>query len=138
MSRSEARQIVANGLDRKRTERTQRDAELERQERMLRETINNNHLIKNITEEQQKLQAKEEARQRRADEAKRKADLVAREQAVDEAFRVYVFVFLAIILASALTRLNIAIVLTLILGVTFLFAVYIYRIIVPFEKEVKK
>lgn len=134
MSRSEARQIVADGLDRKRTERTRRDAELERQERMLRETINNNHLVKTITEEQQKRQAKEEARQRRATEAKRKADLVAREQAVDEAFRVYGFVCLAIILASALTRLNIAIVLTLILGVSFLFAVYIYRIVVPFEK----
>lgn len=138
MSRNEARQIVADGLDRKKTERFQRDAELERQERMLRETINNNHVVKNLTAEQRKRQAEADERKRRAAEAKRRADLVARDMAMEEAVRVYGFVVLAILLVASIARMNIGVVLALILGMAAVFGAYIYRICVPFEKEAKQ
>ena len=54
MSNEEARQIVEEGLAQRKIQRQQRAEELEDQARLLRITINDNHLVKTITEEQKK------------------------------------------------------------------------------------
>ena len=137
MSCNEARKIVESGLERKKMERAQRDAELEKQERLLRLTINDNHLVKTITEEQKKLQQKKEAQARREFWAKKQADRVARDIAAEEAVNTYGILCLAIILLASIFRLNFFVSLALVLGMAAVFAAYIYRIYVPF-KEVKK
>ena len=137
MSSNEAKKIVENGLEKRKEARAQRDAELERQERMLRMTINDNHLVKTITEEQKKIQAKEEARKRRESWAKEQAERVARDMAAEEAIRAYGIVVLAIIIISGIWKLNIFVTLAMMLGMAAVFGAYVYRIYVPF-KEVKK
>lgn len=135
MSSNEARQIVADGLERKKMER--RDAELERQERLLRMTINDNHLVKTITEEQKKVQQREAAQKRRETWAKKQAERVARDMAAEEAVNAYGVLCLVIILVASIFRLNFFVSLALVLGMAAVFAAYVYRIYVPF-KEVKK
>ena len=137
MSCNEARKIGESGLERKKMERAQRDAELEKQERLLRLTINDNHLVKTITEEQKKLQQKKAAQARRESWAKKQAELVARDRAAEEAVRTYGILCLVIILVASIFRLNFFVSLALVLGMAAVFAAYIYRIYVPF-KEVKK
>lgn len=137
MSCNEARKIVEDGLERKKMERMQRDAELEKQERLLRLTINDNHLVKTINEEQKKLQQKKEAQARRESWAKKQADRVARDMAAEEAVRVYGIVFLVILLVASVFRINFFVTLALMVGMAAVFAAYIYRIYVPF-KEVTK
>ena len=137
MSCNEARKIVESGLERKKMERMQRDAELEKQERLLRLTINDNHLVKTINEEQKKLQQKKEAQARRESWAKKQADRVARDMAAEEAVHVYGIVFLVILLVASVFRINFFVTLALMVGMAAVFAAYIYRIYVPF-KEVTK
>lgn len=137
MNSNEARQIVEDGLERKKMERMQRDAELEKQERLLRLTINDNHLVKTINEEQKKLQQKKEAQARRESWAKKQADRVARDMAAEEAVHVYGIVFLVILLVASVFRINFFVTLALMVGMAAVFAAYIYRIYVPF-KEVTK
>ena len=137
MSSNEARKIVESGLERKKMERAQRDAELDNQERLLRMTINDNHLVKTITEEQKKLQQREAARKRREAWAKKQADLVARDMAAEEAVHIYGIVFLVILLVASIFRMNFFVTLALMVGMAAVFAAYIYRIYVPF-KEVTK
>ena len=72
MSNEEARQIVEDGLAQRKIQRQQREAELENQERLLRVTINDNHLVKTITEAQKQEQKLEEM-YRLLDEKKLKA-----------------------------------------------------------------
>ena len=137
MSSNEARKIVESGLERKKMERMQRDAELERQERLLRMTINDNHLVKTINEEQKKLQQKKAAQALRESRAKKQADRVARDMAAEEAVHIYGIVFLVILLVSSIFRMNFFVTLALMVGMAAVFAAYIYRIYVPF-KEVTK
>ena len=137
MNSNEARKIVESGLERKKMERMQRDAELEKQERLLRLTINDNHLVKTINEEQKKLQQKKEAQARRESWAKKQADRVARDMAAKEAVHVYGIVFLVILLVASIFRINFFVTLALMVGMAAVFAAYIYRIYVPF-KEVTK
>ena len=54
MSSNEARQIVTDGLDRRREDRIRRDAVLENQARQLRQTISGNHAMKTMSEIQRK------------------------------------------------------------------------------------
>ena len=137
MSSNEAKKIVADGLERKKMERAKRDAELEHQERLLRLTINDNHLVKTINEEQKKIQQKKEAQARRESWAKKRADRVARDMAAEEAVHVYGILCLVILLVASIFRMNFFVCLSLVLGMAAVFAAYIYRIYVPF-KEVKK
>ena len=137
MSSNEAKQIVADGLERKKMARAQRDAELDNQERLLRMTINDNHLVKTITEEQKKIQQREAARKQREAWAKKQADREAREMAAEEAVHTYGIVFLVIVLVASLFRMDFFVTLALMLGTAAVFAAYIYRIYVPF-KEVTK
>lgn len=137
MSCNEARKIVESGLERKKMERMQRDAELEKQERLLRLTINDNHLVKTINEEQKKLQQKKAAQARRESWAKKQADRVARDMAAEKAVRVYGIVLLVILLVASIFRINFFVTLALMVGMAAVFAAYIYRIYVPF-KEVTK
>lgn len=132
-SSNEARQIVMDGLERRKEARALRDAELERQERMLRMTINDNHLVKTITEEQKKIQAKEAEQKRRESWAKRRAEQAARDMAAEEAVHVYGIVVLAIILVAAIFRLNFFVALAMMLGMGAVFGAYLYRIYVPFK-----
>lgn len=137
MSSNEAKQIVADGLERKKMERAQMDAELDNQERLLRQTINDNHLVKTITEEQNKIQQKEAARKRRESWAKEQAERVARDMAAEKAVNAYGVLCLVIILVASIFRLNFFVSLALVLGMAAVFSAYVYRIYVPF-KEVKK
>ena len=137
MSSNEARQIVKDGLERKKMERLQRDAELERQERLLRLTINDNHLVKTITEEQKKIQQKEAAQKRRETWAKRQADRVARDQKVEAICHGYGILGLLILLVASIARMNAFVTSFTILGLAVFPAVDIYRLYVPLE-EVKK
>ncbi len=137
MSSSEARQIVEAGLERKKTERMQRDAELENQARILRLTINDNHVVKTITEAQQMELQKEEARKNREARAEARALRAARELAVEEIVQKFGILCLIILLVTALTRLNLFFSLALMLGLAVFPAVDIYRLYFPVE-EVKK
>lgn len=137
MSTDEARQIVEAGLERKKAERQQRDAELEKQERLLRLTINDNHLVKTISETQKKELQKEEARKRKEARAKARAEIAARDMAAEEAVSRYGIICLVILLIASISRLNFFVVVALVLGLAVFPAAYIYRLYVPFE-EVKK
>lgn len=134
MSSNEARQIVADGLERRKEEQRQRDAELERQERMLRLTINDNHLVKTITEEQKKLQQKEAARKRRETWAQKQAERVARDMAAEQAMNSFGILCLVIILVASIFRMNFFVSLSLLLGMAAVFAAYMYRIYNPFKE----
>lgn len=137
MSNEEARQIVQDGLDQRKIQRQQRAEELDNQERLLRMTINDNHLVKTITEEQKKQQRLEEARKQREEWAKARAARVAREMKAEEAANTYFIVCLVILLVSAITRLNFFVAMALILGLAVFPAAYIFRLYYPM-KEVKR
>lgn len=136
MSTEEARCIVTAGLERRRAYRTRMDAELENQARQLRLTISDNHAMKTMTDIQRKTMEEEEAKKRRAERAKAKADMVARDMKVAEAVRKYGAACLAILILTAISRVNIFFSLALALGLAVFPAVYIYRLYVPLE-EVK-
>lgn len=136
MSNEEARQIVENGLAQKKIQRQQREAELENQERLLRVTINDNHLMQAITEAQKKEQQQEEARKQREARAKARAERALRDQKAEEACNSYFITCLVILLVSAITRLNFFVAMALILGLAVFPAAYIYRLYYPI-KEVK-
>lgn len=133
MSSNEARQIVEAGLERKKAERLQRDAELEKQERLLRMTINDNHLVKTISEAQKKELQKEEARKRKEARAKARADSAARDMAAEDALSRYGIICLVILLIASIARLNVFVVIALVLGLAVFPAAYIYRLYVPLE-----
>ena len=134
MSSNEARQIVEYGLERKKMARAQRDAELDNQERLLRMTINDNHLVKTITEEQKKIQQREAARKQREAWAKKRAERVARDMAAEQAVNYYGVLCLVILLVAAIFRLNFFVTLALVLGMAAVFAAYVYRVYVPFKE----
>lgn len=134
MSTNEARQIVTDGLDRRREDRIRRDAALEDQARQLRQTISGNHAMKTMTEIQRKAMAEEEARKRKAERAKAKADMVIKDMKAEDACRKYGFAVLLIILLTAVSRMNVFFSLALVLGLAVFPAVYIYRLYNPLEE----
>lgn len=136
MSSNEARQIVEYGLERRREDRIRRDADLEDQARQLRLTISGNHATKTMTEIQRKAMEEEEARKRKAERAKAKAEMVIKDMKAEDACRKYGFAVLLVILLTAVSRMNVFFSLALTLGLAVFPAVYIYRLYNPLE-EVK-
>lgn len=134
MSCDEARCVVTEGLERRREARIRRDAELETQARQLRLTISGNHALKTMTEIQRKALEEEEARQRKAERAKAKADLVIKDMKAEDACRKYGFAVLLVILLTAVSRMNVFFSLALALGLAVFPAVYIYRLYNPLEE----
>ena len=134
MSTNEARQIVTDGLERRKEDRIRRDAALEEQARKLRMTISGNHALKTMTEIQRKALEEEEARQRKAERAKAKADLVIKDMKAEDACRKYGFAVLLVILLTAVSRMNVFFSLALVLGLAVFPAVYIYRLYNPLEE----
>jgi hypothetical protein len=137
MSSEEARQIVADGLERRKEEQVQKDAEMDRQERMLRLTINGNHTERTLSEAQKKEQEKEKARQRRAAKEKARKDRAARDMAAEMAVNQYGIVCLVIILLSSVFRLNFFVFLALVLGLAVFPVAKIYKLYVMME-EIEK
>lgn len=137
MSSEEARQIVADGLERRKEEQVQKDAEMDRQERMLRLTINGNHTERTLSEAQKKEQEKEKARQRRAAKEKARKDRAARDMAAEMAVNQYGIVCLVIILVSCVFRLNFFVFLALVLGLAVFPVAKIYKLYVMME-EIEK
>lgn len=137
MSADEMRSVVTAGLERRKIEREQRDAALEDQARQLRLTISGNHAQKTMTEVQRKAMEAEEARKRRAERAKAKADLVIKDMKAEDACRKYGIVVLLIILLTAISRMNVFFAMALMLGMAVFPSVYIYRLYNPLE-EVSK
>lgn len=134
MSCDEARCVVTEGLERRREARIRRDAELETQARQLRMTISGNHALKTMTEIQRKALEEEEARKRKAERAKAKADLVIKDMKAEDACRKYGFAVLLVILLTAVSRMNVFFSMALILGMAVFPAVYIYRLYYPLEE----
>lgn len=137
MSSNEARQIVEDGLEKKKLERAQRDAALEDQARQLRLTINDNHQDANKAEVKKQQKLMDDDRKRREAWAKKRAERVARDMAAEQAVNYYGVLCLVILLVAAIFRLNFFVSMALVLGMAAVFAAYIYRIYCPF-KEVKK
>lgn len=137
MSSEEARQIVTDGLERRKEEQVQKDAEMDRQERMLRLTINGNHTERTLSEAQKKEQEKEKARQRRAAKEKARKDRAARDMAAEMAVNQYGIVCLVIILVSCVFRLNFFVFLALVLGLAVFPVAKIYKLYVMME-EIEK
>lgn len=134
MSSEEARQIVADGLERRKEEQRQRDAELERQERMLRLTINGNHTERTLSEAQKKEMEKEKARQRREEKRKAREDRAARDMSAEMCVNKYGIACLVILLVSAITRLNFFVMIALVLGLAVFPVAKIYRLYVLMEE----
>lgn len=134
MSSNEARQIVADGLERRKEEQQQRDAELERQARVLRVKINKNHTVHTYTEAQKKELEKEKARQRREAKEKERKDRAARDMAAEMTVNNYLGTCLVILLLSALTRLNFFVAMALVLGLAVFPVAKIYKLYVLREE----
>jgi Flp pilus assembly protein TadB len=133
MSSEEARQIVADGLERRKEEKMQRDAELDQQERLLRLTINGNHTERTLSEAQKKEQEKEKARQRREAKEKARKDRAARDMAAEMTVNNYGIACLVILLVACVTRLNFFVTLALVLGLAVFPIAKIYRLYVLME-----
>lgn len=117
MSSEEARQIVEIGLERRKAEREQRDAELENQERILRLKINDNHTVKTLTECQRLALQKKAEQERRANVAKRKAEMVVKDMKAQEVTNKYGVFCAVMILLAAASRMNVFVLLATLLGV---------------------
>lgn len=137
MSNEEARQIVEEGLAQKKIQRQQRDEELDNQERLLRVTINGNHLVKNMIEAQKNAQKLAEARKAKEARAAARKARAAMDMEAEQAANAFLAVCLVILLIAAITRLNIFVMLALVLGLAVDTAAYIYRLYYP-VKEVKR
>lgn len=79
----------------------------------------------------------EEAKKRRAERAKAKADMVIKDMKAEDACRKYGIACLVILILTAITKMNIFFSIALALGLAVFPAVYIYRLYVPIE-EVSK
>lgn len=128
MSSDEARQIVKDGLDRLRAEQTQREAVLDAQERSLRVIINENHTVKTLTETQRLERQMEEERMRRAEIAKRKADMVANDMKAEDTVNKYLGFCIFMILLAAISKLNVFVLMATILGAAVFPAIRICKI----------
>ena len=135
MSSEEARQIVSDGLERRKEERAQRDAELDRQERMLRLTINGNHTDRTMSEAQQKERQRLEAVERRKQREQERIEAEKRCFEAEDAVRRYGVVCLVILLMTAVTRANLWVMASLALGMGVFPAVHIFRLFYPAEES---
>jgi hypothetical protein len=115
---NEARQYVENGLQKRREERELREQTLEDQARKLRQTISGNHAQKTMTEIQKKAMEEENARKRRAERAKVKAEMVVKDMKAQDTANKYGIFCIVIILLAAVSRLNIFVLLATLLGVS--------------------
>lgn len=134
MSADEMRSVITANLELRKAERVRRDAALEDQARQLRQTISGNHAQKTMSEIQRKAMEEEEARKRKAERAKAKADLVIKDMKAEDACRKYGFAVLLVILLTAVSRMNVFFSLALVLGLAVFPAVYIYRLYNPLEE----
>jgi glutamyl-tRNA reductase len=137
MSCDEARSVVSAGLERRREDRVRREKALEYQARQLRQTISGNHAMKTMSEIQRKAMEEEEARKRKAERAKAKADMEARDMKAEDACRKYGFAVLLVILLTAVSRMNVFFSLALMIGLAVFPAVYIYRLYNPLEEVIQ-
>lgn len=137
MSNEEARQIVEDGLARKRIQRQQRDEELDNQERLLRVTINDNHQDAKKAESERKQKMMDDARKQREARAKAREVRAAMDTQAEQAANAFLAVCLVILLIAAITRMNLFVMLALVLGLAVDTAAYIYRLYYPI-KEVKR
>lgn len=131
MSNNEARRIVEAGLEQRKQDRVRREAALEDQARQLRQTISGNHAQKTMTEIQRKAMEEEAARNRKAERAKAKAEMVIKDMKAEDACRKYGMVVLLIILLTALFRMNVFFAMALALGLAVFPAAYIFRLYYP-------
>lgn len=115
---NEARQYVENGLQKRREERELREQTLEDQARQLRQTISGNHAQKTMTEIQKKAMEEEDARKRRAERAKVKAEMVVKDMKAQDTANKYGIFCIVMILLAAVSRLNIFVLLATLLGVS--------------------
>lgn len=116
MSSEEARQIVEDGLERRKAEREQRDAELENQERILRLKINDNHHYRTMSEYQlMELQMNAE-RKRYELQKKRHDEMVAISKKAEEIINKYGIFCLVMVVLAIISRLNIFVLLATVLG----------------------
>lgn len=134
MSADEMRSVVTAGLERRKEARIRMDAALEDQARQLRQTISGNHAQKTMTEVQRKAMEAEEARKRRAERAKAKADMVIKDMKAEDACRKYAIVCLLILVLTAVSRMNVFFSISLVLSLAVFPAVYIYRLYNPLEE----
>jgi hypothetical protein len=137
MSSEEARNTITAGLERRKADRMKRDAALEKQARQLRLTISGNHAMKTMTEIQKNALAEEEARKRREERAKKKAEMVVRDMKAEQAVNYYGIACLAILILTAISKMNIFFSIALVISLAVFPAVYIYRLYNPL-KEVSK
>lgn len=131
MSSADARRIVQNGLDRQREDRRRREAALEEDARLLRQTISGNHAARTKTTIQKKAQV--EAVRKRNREARQAAKARARamEMAAILATRRYVIACGAVVLVTLLTPFPWYGAMALIPGLAVFPMAYIYRLYVP-------
>lgn len=115
---NEAKQYVENGLQKRREERELREQTLEDQARQLRQTISGNHAQKTMTEIQKKAMEEEDARKRRAERAKVKAEMVVKDMKAQDTANKYCIFCIVMILLAAVSRLNIFVLLATLLGVS--------------------
>lgn len=133
MNNEDAKHIVSEGLERRRTARNAREAMLEDQARQLRLTINDNHTTRSLTDAQRKALALEAARKRREARAANLALEQAREEAATLAVRRYGMVCMGILLATVLTPLPWWAAAALAVGVAAFPVAYIIRLYCPME-----
>jgi hypothetical protein len=133
MSSEEARQIVKDGLEKRKEEQLQMDKELDRQERILRLAINDNHQEKNLSEAQKKELEKEKTRRRREAKEKARKDRIAREMAAQMCVNKYAIACLIVMLMAAITRMNVFVCLSLVAGLAVFPVAKIYRLFVLME-----
>lgn len=115
---NEAKRYVENGLQKRREERELREQTLENQARQLRQTISGNHAQKTMTEIQRKAMEEEEARKRRSEQAKAKAEMVVKDMNAQNTANKYGIFCIVMILLAAVSRLNIFVLLATLLGVS--------------------
>lgn len=137
MSNNEARQIVQDGLDRRREDRRNREAALEEDARLLRQTISGNHATRTMSEIQKRAQAEAAAKRRREAKLAARAKARALEAAATTATRRYVIACSAVVLVTLLTPFPWYGAMALIPGLAVFPMAYIYRLYVPMG-EVKE
>ena len=137
MSSNEARQIVEDGLERRKADRERRDAQLEQQERILRLMINEKHFAKAKIDAQREKNWKAAYSEMRKAEQERRAQQLAREMQTEDIIQKSILTGLSILLAAGIFRLNVFVALSLVLGLAVFPAVKIYRLYFPLEEVIK-
>jgi glutamyl-tRNA reductase len=133
VNNEDAKRIVSEGLERRRTDRNAREAMLEDQARQLRLTINDNHTTRTLTDAQRKALAMEQARKRREARAANLAMEQAREESATLAVRRYGMACMGILLSAVLTPIPWWAAVALAAGLTAFPVAHIIRLYCPME-----